>query len=326
MDWTEDAARFGDSLLAPYSAVVFLSTTGDVLDSAQQLAFERYIAGGKGYVGIHAAADTEYEWPFYRALVGRQFVQHPHHQDGTIHVEATDFPGMAGFGDSLRLYEEWYEYTEPYADDLTYLYRIDTNSYEQRGWKGPSKMGAFHPLGWYHEYGGGRAFYTGLGHMDATFELPAFREHLAAGLHWAMTGALEAPNERVALGLRKAVYEVGDLAAAKTWYANAFAVAPSIDEPTYVGFDLGGHELGLRLAPRQTLGTTKSKRPQASAKTTNVRSYWRVRDIKKIYKALLAAGASPDVAPERDREGTVTASVVDPWGNVVGLISDLDGK
>ncbi len=188
IDATEDSTRFSESGLAPYAAVVFMSTTGNVLDSKGEAAFERFIAAGKGFVGVHAAADTEYEWPFYRTLVGRQFVQHPEHQKGTILPIESDFPGMAGFGDSLRIFEEWYEYTEPYADDLTYLYRVDTMSYSQRGWKGASKMGAFHPLGWYHEHGGGRAFYTGIGHMDETYAMPFFREHLAAGLAWAVTG------------------------------------------------------------------------------------------------------------------------------------------
>ena len=189
VDWTEDAGRFSDGGLAGYAAVVFLSTTGDVLDRAQEEAFERFIAGGGGFVGVHAAADTEYDWPFYRELVGRQFVQHPEHQRATILPVDRDFPGMTGFGDSLTLYEEWYEYTEPYTDGLHYLYRVDTASYTRAGWKGACRMGEFHPLGWYHEYGGGRSFYTGIGHMGATFELPFFRTHLAGGLRWAVTGA-----------------------------------------------------------------------------------------------------------------------------------------
>ncbi len=193
VDWTEDAARFSESGLAGYDAVVFLSTTGDVLDGAQQEAFERFIKGGKGYVGIHAAADTEYDWPFYRELVGRQFVQHPEHQRGKILPVDRDFPGMAGFGDSLTIFEEWYEYTQPYATDLNYLYRIDTTSYSRAGYKGPCKMGEFHPLGWYHEHAGGRAFYTGIGHMDETFKASFFRDHLAAGMHWAVTGKKTKP-------------------------------------------------------------------------------------------------------------------------------------
>ena len=193
VDSTSDAGRFTDAGLAPYDAVVFLSTTGDVLDAAQETAFERFIAAGKGYVGVHAAADTEYDWPFYRALVGRQFVQHPAHQRATVYPVASgvdDFPGgpgvMAGFGDSLTLLEEWYEYTVPYAIDLRDLMRVDTATYDTRGYRGAERTGVYHPLAWYHEYGGGRAFYTGVGHMDETFALPAFREHLAAGLAWAI--------------------------------------------------------------------------------------------------------------------------------------------
>ena len=189
VDHTEDSTRFSDSGLAPYAAVVFLSTTGDVLSPAQEAAFERFIRAGRGYLGIHAAADTEYDWPFYRELVGRQFVQHPAHQRGRIHAVPSDFPAaMAGFGDSLTLREEWYEYTVPYAVDLRYLMRVDTATYATGGWAGKDAMGVFHPLAWYHEHAGGRAFYTGIGHMDETFALPAFRDHLAAGLRYAVTG------------------------------------------------------------------------------------------------------------------------------------------
>ena len=195
VDTTSDAGRFTDDGLAPYDAVAFLSTTGDVLDADQEAAFERYIAAGNGYVGVHAAADTEYDWPFYRALVGRQFVQHPEHQRATIYPVGhgvADFPGgegvMAGFGDSLTLYEEWYEYTVPYAVGLRDLMRVDTATYSTRGYRGTEAMGVYHPLAWYHEYEGGRAFYTGIGHMDDTFALPAFREHLLAGIRWAMGG------------------------------------------------------------------------------------------------------------------------------------------
>lgn len=69
VDATEDAARFTDAALSRYKVVVFLSTTGDVLDAAQKTAFERYIRSGGGFVGIHSASDTEYEWPWYGRLV-----------------------------------------------------------------------------------------------------------------------------------------------------------------------------------------------------------------------------------------------------------------
>src|SRR5256885_457031 len=77
VDFTEDATQFNTSNLKKYNAVVFLSTTGDVLNDEQQAEFERYIEAGGGFVGIHAAADCEYEWPWYGHLVGAWFLDHP---------------------------------------------------------------------------------------------------------------------------------------------------------------------------------------------------------------------------------------------------------
>lgn len=77
VDTTEDAAKFTEANLKRYNAVVWLSTTGDVLDDVQQAAFERYIQAGGGYVGIHAATDTEYGWAWYNKLAGAQFASHP---------------------------------------------------------------------------------------------------------------------------------------------------------------------------------------------------------------------------------------------------------
>lgn len=308
---TEDSTRFSDSGLAPYDAVIWLSTTGNPLNERQQEAFERYIKSGKGYVGIHAAADTEYDWPFYRELVGRQFVQHPEHQNGRIHTIKSDFPGMGGFGDSLTLFEEWYEYTQPFSTELKYLMRLDTSTVSLRSWKGPDQMGVFHPLAWYQEYAGGRSFYTGIGHMDETFELPAFREHLAAGIIWAATGHKAEPKGTPMLGLQTAVVLVPDLTAAKDWYTKAFGLKPYFDEPYYVGFNIAGYELGLQ----------PEEKP-AIAKTTSVIAYWGVDDIEHQYQRMLAAGARPLETPNDVGEGVMVASLIDPWGNVIGLIDN----
>ena len=322
--WTEDASHFTDEGLDGYAAVVFMSTTGDVLDSLQQLAFERFIGKGRGFVGVHAAADTEYEWPFYRGLVGRQFVQHPEHQDGTIYVVDEDFPGMAGFGDSLRLREEWYEYTEVYADSLNYLYAVDTASYSQRGWKGESKMGAFHPLGWWHEYGGGRSFYTGLGHFDATYRRPDFREHLAAGIHYAVSGAREMPQRRAVDGLYGIVYEVSDLPAATEWYERAFETAPTRLTDGYAQFDIAGVTLGLR--PGDGEASAKSK--IRDSKTGNALAYWTVADLADTQAWITSLGAEVTRTvnkPTDDGAGEpVELHVRDPWGNAFVLLAPVD--
>ena len=97
VDATEDSADFNDANLAQYDVVVFLSTTGDVLDDTQQAAFEQYIQAGGGYVGIHAAADTEYTWPWYGEMLGGYFRNHPAGTpDATVEIEDGDEPSTTG--------------------------------------------------------------------------------------------------------------------------------------------------------------------------------------------------------------------------------------
>jgi uncharacterized protein len=188
--WTADAARvFNDQELKKYQAVVFLLTTGDVLDPAQQAAFERYIRAGGGYVGVHSAADTEYDWDWYTRLVGHMFHVHPAVQTAVLKVEQRDFPGMERYARRSLVTEEWYEFG-PARSKLNYLLSVDESSYRpetrwpDREGKG---MGRFHPVSWYQHYDGGRSFYTALGHLPATYADPLFRHHLFGGIYWAAT-------------------------------------------------------------------------------------------------------------------------------------------
>jgi type 1 glutamine amidotransferase len=189
--WTEDASRvFNDKELAKYQVVIFLSTTGDALNPEQQAAFERYIKAGGGFVGIHAAADTEYDWPWYTKMVGHMFHIHPAVQTATIEVVEPNFPGMDRFARRFLATEEWYQYDAP-RTKLNYLLRVDENTYKPYAKWGPKEgkgMGDFHPIAWYHEYDGGRAFYTGLGHLPATFTDTNFLHHVYGGIYWAATG------------------------------------------------------------------------------------------------------------------------------------------
>src|SRR2546422_3179236 len=104
VDATEDAGAFTRKNLARYSAVVFLSTTGDVLDAAQQDDFERFIQAGGGYVGVHSATDTEYDWPWYGRLAGAYFNGHPGNPNvrkGTYRGLHKSHPSTEGFPDTL---------------------------------------------------------------------------------------------------------------------------------------------------------------------------------------------------------------------------------
>jgi type 1 glutamine amidotransferase len=181
VDATEDAATFSDSSLAKYKVVVFLSTTGDVLNDLQQTAFERFIRGGGGFVGVHAAADTEYDWPFYGELMGAYFGGHPDIQMATIHVETTH-PTTSGLLSSWVRRDEWYNFQKNPRAAVNVLATLDERTYNG------GSMGADHPIIWSHEYGGGRAWYTAGGHTTESFAEPLFRDHLGKAIVWAATG------------------------------------------------------------------------------------------------------------------------------------------
>ncbi|MEV5853546.1 ThuA domain-containing protein [Streptomyces anulatus] len=185
VDSTESAAQFTTSNLARYDAVAFLSTTGDVLNSEQQKAFENYVATGGGYVGIHAAADTEYDWEFYGGLVGAYFDSHPQIQPATVRVEDHDHPATAHLDEEWQRTDEWYNYGTNPRDKAKVLATLDETTYTGGNMKGD------HPISWCQTYEGGRSFYTGLGHTKESYAEPAFRSHVLGGLRYA-TGQVKA--------------------------------------------------------------------------------------------------------------------------------------
>ncbi|MGC4750222.1 ThuA domain-containing protein [Micromonospora sp. DT201] len=182
---TEDAGQFTTSNLAQYQAVVFMSTTGDVLNASQQTAFESYIAAGGGYVGVHAAADTEYSWPWYGNLVGAWFDSHPAIQTATVKIEDRTNPSTAHLGTTWVRSDEWYNYRTNPRSSARVLASLDESSYSG------GNMSGDHPITWCKAYGGGRAWYTGLGHTEASYTDPNFTRMLLGGLQVA-AGAVSA--------------------------------------------------------------------------------------------------------------------------------------
>jgi type 1 glutamine amidotransferase len=176
---TEDAAAFTPDNLRRYAAVVFLNTSGDVLAADQRAAFEAYIRGGGGFVGVHSAADTEHHWPFYGELVGAYFARHPAVQRATLRVEDRSHPATAHLGETWVRTDEWYDYLTNPRPTARVLLSLVESSYSGGG------MGADHPIAWCHEDLGGRSFYTGGGHTPGSFAEPAFRAHLLGGLRYA---------------------------------------------------------------------------------------------------------------------------------------------
>jgi len=188
-DHTEDASRFNDEDLTRFDVVVFLSTTGNVLDDEQQAAFERFIRGGGGYAGVHAASDTEYDWPWYGRLVGAYFAGHPAVQEATIHIEKTDCLSTRHLPESWTRTDEWYDYRDNPREQVEELASLDESTYEGGTMKGD------HPIAWRHEFDGGRAWYTGGGHTTESFSEPLFLKHLAGGIFWA-AGRDELPEAK----------------------------------------------------------------------------------------------------------------------------------
>ena len=188
VDATEDATAFTQKNLRRYAAVVFLSTTGDVLDAAQQDDFERYIQAGGGYVGIHSATDTEYDWPWYGRLAGAYFTSHPNNPNvrkGSYRTLDTTHVSTRGFPAGFEREDEFYNF-KSIDPTIRVLVEIDETSYEG------GTNGAHHPMSWYHDFDGGRAWYTNMGHTEATYTEPLFLQHLLGGLRYAIgTGKID---------------------------------------------------------------------------------------------------------------------------------------
>ncbi|WP_416069751.1 ThuA domain-containing protein [Streptomyces sp. AK02-01A] len=175
---TEDAGAFTTANLAQYQAVIWLSTTGDVLNAAQQTAFETYVGAGGGYVGVHAAADTEYDWPWYGGLVGAYFASHPATQQATVEIEDRSSASTGHLPQRWTRSDEWYDYRTNPRSAVKVLASLDESTYTG------GSMGD-HPITWCQNYRGGRSWYTGLGHTEESYADPAFTTMLLGGIQIA---------------------------------------------------------------------------------------------------------------------------------------------
>jgi len=179
---TEDAAQFTTANLARFQAVIWLSTTADVLNASQQAAFESYIRGGGGYAGVHAASDTEYDWPWYGNLVGAYFASHPANQNATVRIEDASHPSTAGLPTAWTRLDEWYNFRTNPRSQTHVLATLDESTYTG------GSMGGDHPIAWCRGYDGGRSWYTGMGHTNESFSDANFRTHLLGGIRYAAQG------------------------------------------------------------------------------------------------------------------------------------------
>lgn len=188
LTWTENSAIFTEAKLNEYDVVVFLNNDGDVLNSKEQEGLKKYYRSGKGFVGIHGAAATELNWPWFGKLIGRQFTIHPEIQTAEINIIDKNFPATYHLPEKMIWTDEWYEFGPELTDNLNYLITVDEKTYNPKAdWEDKKGAGMedFHPIAWYQNFDGGRSFYTGLGHIGESFSDPKFLQHIYGGIYWA---------------------------------------------------------------------------------------------------------------------------------------------
>lgn len=189
MEWRVKSENvFSDEKLADVDVLIFLNTSGDILTDEEKDIFKKFIQSGKGFAGIHCASCTETNWEWYTQLVGRVFEFHPRIQTGKLLTLDRRFPGMELIPDNWHWTDEWYHFGDEKASDLSYLLRVDEASYESITKTG-DPISDFHPISWYHQFDGGRSFYTALGHMPSSYQDDIFLSHIYGGIYWSATGS-----------------------------------------------------------------------------------------------------------------------------------------
>jgi glucose/arabinose dehydrogenase/type 1 glutamine amidotransferase len=202
VDTTENPTFFTDANLAQYKAVIFLNTTSDVLtNSTQQGALQHFIEAGNGWVGIHSAADTLYNWPWYGGLLGAYFASHPAVQTATVKVIDPVDPSTVGLTRRWVRSDEWYNFqTNPRAS-VHVLATLDETTYSG------GTNGYDHPIAWSHNYDGGRAWYTAGGHTPESFSEPLYLAHLLGGIEYAAGVVAADPGSTIDSNYQKVILD-----------------------------------------------------------------------------------------------------------------------
>lgn len=176
---TENSEYFTGDSLQKFHGVIFLNTTGDILDEEQEKAFEEFYNSGKGFMGIHSATDTEYDWEWFGELVGGYFKSHPDIQQAKIDVIDRTHISTKHLKEQWLHEDEWYNFKN-INPEIRILMLLDESSYQG------GEMGKIHPIAWYREDAKSRMFYTGLGHTPESYDEPGFQKHLLGGINYIL--------------------------------------------------------------------------------------------------------------------------------------------
>jgi len=177
---SQDSRFFTENDLSEIDLVIFLNTTGDILNVEEQTAFQNYMDNGGNFFGIHAAADTEYNWYWYGELVGAYFKSHPEVQEASINVKMPQHITVDHLQDEVwERTDEWHNFKN-ISKGLNVILSLDEESYQG------GDNGDDHPIAWFQNYrGGGVSIYTAGGHTSEAYSEPDFLEHLSRCIEFA---------------------------------------------------------------------------------------------------------------------------------------------
>ncbi|HUC83677.1 MAG TPA: ThuA domain-containing protein, partial [Candidatus Acidoferrales bacterium] len=180
VDATEDSSVFSPTNLARYQAVIFLSVTGEVLDSKQKRAFENYIEDGGGLAAIHGSIfgplACEDKWAWYGAMFCCAFTNHSRVLPATVKIEDRENPSTMDMPGKWQRTDEWYNFTGTPRGCTRVLATVDESTYTG------GEMGPDHPIAWCRRVGRGRMWYTAMGHTESSYAEPLFQKHLLGGI------------------------------------------------------------------------------------------------------------------------------------------------
>lgn len=179
IDFTEDSTMINEEVLSDFQALIFLSTSGDILGPDEEKAVEKFINNGGGFVGIHSATDTEYDWQWYGKMIGAYFSDHPKIQKAVINVADNKHVSTEHLPGKWERVDEWYNLKNELDENISVLAYLDEATYEG------GKHGDKHPFSWYHNFEGGRVWITLGGHTEECYSEINFLKHILGGIKYA---------------------------------------------------------------------------------------------------------------------------------------------
>jgi type 1 glutamine amidotransferase len=175
---SNDSLVFRDSILTNYDVILFMSTSGVIFDDEGRVAFQKFIRDGGGFVGVHGASTTEYDWAWFGKMIGNHFDDHPKIQKAKLQILKNDEPSTKHLQSIWDWEDEWYNWRNEFDPNVEVLITVDEKTYEG------GKHGDFHPISWRQEFEGGRSWYTAIGHEIESYNDANFMQHIAGGIIW----------------------------------------------------------------------------------------------------------------------------------------------